>query len=138
MAIEKNLITTAARLLEQWLPADSRTGASAWQVQVIGGSAPPVFDEDWNSPPPLTKVSEYGRFPQTFGPAGNRFPVEAELLEFEESDYDYYCGQRASAGRPDEAAAYVIEALIETLEAGSGPLDRHVRMLVGFLAGVLS
>ncbi|MFD1536996.1 hypothetical protein [Nonomuraea guangzhouensis] len=133
MAIEEHLITTTARLLEQWLP-----DVPAWRVQIISGSAPRVFDEDWESPPPLTKVSEYGRFPETFGGAdGNRFPVEAELLEFEEG-LDYYCGQRASAGRPDESAAYVIEALTETLEAGSGPLDRRVRPLVGFLAGVLT
>ncbi|MEV6155472.1 hypothetical protein AB0L53_34535 [Nonomuraea sp. NPDC052129] len=137
MAIEEHLLTTTARLLQQWLPSDSRTGAPAWRVQVIGGSAPRVFDEDWESPPPLTEVSEYGRFPETFGAHGDRFPVEAELLEFEEG-LDYHCGQRASAGRPDEAAAYVIQALTETLEAGSGPLDQRVRSLVGFLAGVLT
>ncbi|MEU7860125.1 hypothetical protein [Nonomuraea sp. NPDC049141] len=137
MAIEEHLITTTARLLEQWLPPDSRTGVPAWRVQIISGSAPRVFDEDWESSPPLTEVSEYGRFPETFGAAGDRFPVEAELLEFEEG-LDYFCGQRASAGRPDEAAAYVIEALTETLEAGPGPLDRRVRPLVGFLAGVLT
>ncbi|MBT2232152.1 hypothetical protein [Nonomuraea sp. NEAU-A123] len=137
MAIEEHLIRTTARLLEQWLPPDSRTDVSAWRVQVIGGSAPRVFDEDWESPPPLTKITEYGLFPETFGADGNRFPIEAELMEFEEG-LDYYCGQRASAGRPDEIAAYVIEALTETLEAGSGPLDRRVRPLVGFLAGVLT
>ncbi|MEU4332655.1 hypothetical protein [Nonomuraea dietziae] len=51
-------------------------------------------------------MSEYGRFPETFGAAGKRFPAEAELLKFFEEGLDYYCGQRASAGRPDQAAAY--------------------------------
>ncbi|MGW7369960.1 hypothetical protein ACWGI8_42695 [Streptomyces sp. NPDC054841] len=137
MATEEHLITTTARLLEQWLPPVPGTGVPAWRVQVIGGSAPPAFDEDWETAPPLTEVSEYGRFPETFGAEGHRFPVEAELLEFEEG-LDYYCGQRASAGRPDDIASYVIEAVTTTLEAGSGPLDRRVGSLVGFLAGVLT
>ncbi|MEU8357158.1 hypothetical protein AB0C27_14180 [Nonomuraea sp. NPDC048882] len=51
---------------------------------------------------------------------------------------DYHCGQRASAGRPDEAAAYVIEALTETLETGSVPFERRARMLAGYLAGELT
>ncbi|MFG1966219.1 hypothetical protein [Nonomuraea sp. NPDC049028] len=46
MAIEEHLLATTARLLEQWLPSDSRTGVPAWRVQIIGGSAPRVFDED--------------------------------------------------------------------------------------------
>ncbi|MEU6721836.1 hypothetical protein ABZ897_61260 [Nonomuraea sp. NPDC046802] len=118
MAIDEPLITTAARLLEQWAPTR--------RIQVVGASAPPLLDEDWESAPSPAKVGEYCRFP------ADRFPVAAELLEFEEG-LGYFDGQRASAGRPDAAAAYVITALTEALEAGSCPLDQRARPLAGFL-----
>lgn len=141
MAIETELITTAARLLEQWLPSDPRTGGPTWRIRHITGSAPSKYEEKWESTPELAKVAVYGAFPETFGPGGDRFPVKADLVTFAEPDdwIEGEFGPRASAGRPaTDTAVYAIAALAKILEEGSGPLDSRVRPLAGFLAGELT
>ncbi|SPL88492.1 unnamed protein product [[Actinomadura] parvosata subsp. kistnae] len=120
MAVEEYLITAAARLLEQWLPA------GPWRFEVVRGSVPGT---EWD--PAL--AWEHARFPRT----GRRFPVAVESLKFDENP-GFHAGQRAASGRPDAAAAHVIALLREVIERDCGPLPAHLRSLIAFLAGVLT
>ncbi|MEV4114983.1 hypothetical protein [Nonomuraea sp. NPDC049695] len=120
MAVEEYLITAAARLLEQWLPAGS------WRFEVVRGSVPHA---EWDP----ARAWGHARFPRV----SRRFPVAVEPLTFDQ-DRGFHAGQRAASGRPDAAAAHVIALLREVIERDSRPLPPHLRALIGFLAGVLA
>ncbi|MDX3230106.1 hypothetical protein [Streptomyces sp. ME19-01-6] len=118
-------------LFARWLPR--------WRLAVVGGEAPPDYEEEWTDAPSLAEVSDYGAFPSTFaGSDGRRHPVAVERFDIEDPDETSDSPLHASWGLPDDGAERAFELLTEAMESGPDGLDRRGRALAGYLAGYLS
>ncbi|KAK1182886.1 hypothetical protein B7755_034980 [Streptomyces sp. NBS 14/10] len=116
-------------LFALWLPH--------WRLALVGGEAPPSYEEEWTAAPSPAEVSDYGAFPATFdGPDGQRHPVAVERFDIEDPDETSSGPLHASWGLPDEGAehtfAFISEFLTDGTESGRG------RALAGYLAGYLA
>lgn len=116
-------------LFALWLPRR--------RLALVGGEAPPSYEEEWTDAPSLAEVSDYGAFPATFGgPDGQRHPVAVERFDIEDPDETSSGPLHASWGLPDEGAEqafeFVSEFLTDGTESGRG------RALAGYLAGYLA
>lgn len=128
------VLEAASELLVEWLPRKPENDDPAWRMELFASRTP--HDEEWETAPGLAEISECGGFPEVLG--ARRFPVDVELLDFEEGEGSH-AGARASAGVPDDAAAQVIELVTATIEASEAePLDRRARLLIGFMAGTFT
>ncbi|MGW3564294.1 hypothetical protein ACWDSL_10435 [Streptomyces sp. NPDC000941] len=116
-------------LFALWLPRR--------RLALVGGEAPPSYEEEWTAAPSPAEVSDYGAFPATFdGPDGQRHPVAVERFDIEDPDETSSGPLHASWGLPDEGAehtfAFISEFLADGTESGRG------RALAGYLAGLLA
>ncbi|MGP3975775.1 hypothetical protein ACTWQF_17550 [Streptomyces sp. 8N114] len=118
-------------LFALWLPR--------WRLAVVGGEAPPSYEEEWTAAPSLAKVSDYGVFPSTFtDPEGRRHPVGVERFDIHDPDETSVSPLHASWGLPDAGAEQPFALLIEALESGPEGLDQRGRALAGYLSGYLA
>ncbi|MFI1331746.1 hypothetical protein ACH4U7_16700 [Streptomyces sp. NPDC020845] len=122
-------------LFALWLPR--------WRLALVGGEAPPSYEEEWTAAPSPAEVSDYGAFPSTFdGPDGQRHPVAVERFDIEDPDETSSGPLHASWGLPDEGAehtfAFISEFLTEAAESDPDGPDRRGRALAGYLAGHLA
>ncbi|MGO4753418.1 hypothetical protein AB4212_33235 [Streptomyces sp. 2MCAF27] len=107
------------------------------RLALVGGEAPPSYEEEWTAAPSLAEVSDYGAFPATFdGPDGQRHPVAVERFDIEDPDETSSGPLHASWGLPDEGAehtfGFISAFLTDGTESGRG------RALAGYLAGLLA
>ncbi|MFF5263866.1 hypothetical protein ACFY4C_33490 [Actinomadura viridis] len=122
-------LPAAAHLLAEWLPREPGGSGPAWRLETATGR---THAEPWGSAPGLDEVAAAGGFPGVFG---GRHPVAVEPLVFEEGR-EHFPAQRASIGRPDDAAGQVLGLLTRTL--GEGAAQGRVLPLLRFLAGELT